>query len=143
MKWALKWAWAAACLVALGGAGYLALQGHRSCPVRPVVESWSSDHACQATLLEKICGEGDSIFYSLKVEKPEPGTASGGWYFVWDIESDTSDAKQPSLQWDTPTQLRLEAGTERLSGRLESHIHDFTLVRVFSPSVGPGASQGM
>ena len=132
----MKWAAAAACLVAiaaLGTAAYLAPRGRASCPVHPVAESWSSDHAYQATLLEKVCGEGDSILYSLKVEKAEPGTASGGWYFVWDIESDTSDAKQPLLQWDTPTQLRLEAVTERISGRLESRIHDFTLVRVFSP----------
>jgi hypothetical protein len=139
----MKWAAAAACFVAglvpcIGV--YVAERVFPiSCPVAPISENWSSDHVYRAILLEKDCGEGEDFSYSLRLEKgtDREGTLSDGWYFVWEIENDKSGG-EPSVRWETPLLLRLEVPTNRLSGRLESHLHDFTLVRTFLPAPQAG-----
>src|SRR5215813_2843183 len=114
----MKWSLAALCcasILAFSVVGYFVLRKPEPCSVQPITGNWSNANGFRATLLEKVCGDGGWVSYSIKVEKIE-ATPSGGWYFVWDIDNDKSDAK-PSVQWETPTRLRLDVPTKRLSGR--------------------------
>jgi hypothetical protein len=113
------------------------LFGGTGCSTVRQSELWSADRAYKATLLQSRCGGAfgdETIFWKVRVDKPEP-TASGGWFFVWDIENDRPfDADPPAMRWEGPRALRVDAATDRLRGELESHINDLVVVRTFSPA---------
>ncbi|HWE76716.1 MAG TPA: hypothetical protein VG328_26355 [Stellaceae bacterium] len=127
-------------LAAIGVTAYVTSAFMRSpdyyCTTKPITELWTSDRAYKATLFEKNCNSGESLFYSVRVDAFSPPLRRG-WFnnteIEYDARYDVADSP-PALRWATPRQLEIKMKTYTLSGTLKSHNgDDLTMVRIFEP----------
>jgi hypothetical protein len=98
-----------------------------NCTTDPVVSSWSHDQAYEATLLRKDCNLGETVFYSVRVDKP------GAWFLRMEIEQGSfpDQAIEPSMKWDAhKLQIDIPAGS--FSGAIERREGDLTVVRSYT-----------
>jgi len=97
-----------------------------NCTTGPVSSSWSSDSAYKATLLKKDCNLGETVFYSVRIDKPE------AWFFRVEIEEDPNPAQasEPAMRWDSH-KLEVDIPAEAFSGSIERREGDLTVVRSY------------
>jgi hypothetical protein len=97
-----------------------------NCTTGPVSSSWSSDSAYKATLLRKDCNLSETVFYSVRIDKP------GAWFLMVEIEEDPYPAQafEPAMKWD-PHKLQIDIPAEKFSGSIERREGDLTVVRSY------------
>lgn len=80
---------------------------------------------------------GETVFYSVRVDKSETAS-SRGWFLIEEIEQDPYPARplHPLMRWDA-NKLEIESIASSLSGLIEFHEGDFTLVRSHVRSLNP------
>jgi hypothetical protein len=105
---------------------YLSRLPESNCTTSPAVDLWSADHAYKATLLKKDCNLSETIFYSVRVDKP------GAWFLRMEIEQDPYPAQaiEPVMKWDSH-KLEIEVPAEKISGSIERREGDLTIVRSY------------
>jgi hypothetical protein len=115
---------------------YISRLPESNCTSGSVLSSWSSDHTYKATLLKKDCNQGETIFYSVRIDKVTPtrinGVPMGGWFLVEDIEEDPypTAALQPAIKW-TAHRLQIDIPARTFSGSYQHREGDLTLVRSY------------
>ena len=97
-----------------------------NCTTSPVSSSWSSDRAYKATLLRKDCNLGETVFYSVRIDK------AGAWFLRVEIEEDPNPAQssEPTMRWDSH-KLEVDIPAEAFSGSIERREGDLTVVRSY------------
>ena len=111
-------------------------RGETNCKTVTVATSWSPDRVYEASLLEKNCNMGESLFYSLRMDAlPQPGRR--GWLVTgYELENDLDHpASPPAMKWATPRRLEIDVVTRTLAGSLERSVgDDLTVVRRYVPT---------
>ena len=106
------------------------------CKTMTIATSWSPDRIYEASLIEKNCNQGESLFYSVRIDaKPRPGRR--GWFVPgYELENDLVHPESPpAMTWATPRRLEIKVGTRTLAGSLElSAGDDLTVVRDYVPA---------
>jgi hypothetical protein len=106
---------------------YISRLPESNCSTEPVSSSWSSDHVYKATLLRKNCNSSETVFYSVRIDKPE------AWFFKQDIERDPWPAhtSEPIMKWDSH-KLEIGIPAQTLTGSIEQQREgDLTVVRAY------------
>jgi hypothetical protein len=109
---------------------YISRLPESACFTRPISAVWSSDHLYEATLLRKDCDDGETVFFSVRIDKPN--TPTGGWFFVQQVEEDPASFTPPVIKWASHN-LEIEIVAETMTGSIERRIGDLTVVRVYGP----------
>jgi hypothetical protein len=116
----------AALWLALRATWYVARLPDSNCIRHSVSETRSTDPQYSATLTEKNCNVGETLFYSVTIVTP------GGVIRDLPLESDLMRPPSPTLRWVDPHTLGVTVSTGTLSGVLTEHWADgLTLVRTF------------
>ena len=78
--------------------------------------------------LKKDCNLSETIFYSIKVDKPDAR------FFRVDIEEDLypAQASEPAVRWDLH-KLEIDIPAQTVSGSIERRYGDLTVVRTYVP----------
>jgi hypothetical protein len=108
---------------------YISRLPESNCTTSPVSELWSSDKNYKATLLKKDCNLSETIFYSVRIDKP------GAWFLRVELEEDPypAQASEPAMRWDMH-KLEIDIPAEKFSGSIEHREGNLTIVRTyFSP----------
>jgi hypothetical protein len=118
---------------------YVARLPESNCTSSPISSLWSSDHTYKATLLKKDCNLGETIFYSVRLDKPSTRT-DREWFFVEEIEADPYPAETPppEMKWDLH-RLEIDTAAEMLSGAMERREGDLTLIRSYVSRAKPNS----
>jgi hypothetical protein len=105
---------------------YISKLPESNCTTSPAVDLWSADHAYKATLLKKDCNLSETIFYSVRIDKPE------AWFLKIEIEQDPypAQATEPAMKWDLH-KLEIDVPAEKISGSIERREGDLTIVRSY------------
>jgi hypothetical protein len=115
---------------------YVSRLPESNCDTAPVTHIWSSDHKYEATLLRKDCNRGETLFYSVRIDKPDPNPL-GGWFLIEDIQTDPypNISALPVMKW-TAHRLEIEIAAHALSGEFDRREGDLTVTRryVSAPS---------
>jgi hypothetical protein len=137
---------------------YVARLPESNCSSKSVAESWNEDRAFKATLIEKNCNAGETLFYSVRVDAHSPPLRNGWSIPGYELEGDeTWPRKIPTLRWVTPGELEISVNTEAIGGTLTNTVHsayvgpsginhdpsdDFFVVRKYVPArpVSPATS---
>jgi hypothetical protein len=106
---------------------YISRLPESNCTTAPISDVWSSDRAYQATLLKKSCNSGETIFYSVRIDKP------GAWCLRMEIEQDPSpdQAFEPTMTWNS-RRLEIDVPSSTLSGSIDRRENDLTIVRSYT-----------
>lgn len=99
-------------LVAFRATWYIAQVPQSNCRTRPITQLASVDPAFSATLLEKDCNSGETLFHLLTIRTPL------GIIREMPLESDLMRPPAPTMQWGEPQQLEVEIPTATLAGTL-------------------------
>jgi hypothetical protein len=112
-------------------AWYYARLPESSCVISSGLSASSSDHAFEATILEKDCNQGKSLFYSVRVDAKSPPLPRGWFVQGYGLENDAYPTV-PRLHWVSPRRLEIEVETRMLSGELTLNAgDDLTVVRKY------------
>jgi len=105
---------------------YISRLPESHCATGAISSLWSSDQVYKATLLRKDCNLGETVFYSVRIDKP------GGWFLRVEIEEDPNPAQssEPTMRWDSH-KLEVDIPAEAFSGSLERREGDLTVVRSY------------
>jgi hypothetical protein len=117
-------------LAALGGAlllrivWYVARLPESNCASKSIGTFWNADRAFKATLLEKNCNAGETLFYSVRIDAYSP-PLHGSWFLPgYQLEGDQDWPRSvPAVRWTTPRQLEVEVNTDALVGSITSLVH--------------------
>jgi len=103
---------------------YVATIRERICTTASVTSLWSGDRAYEATLLKKDCNHEETIFYSVRIDKPHE------WFMIQDVEEDgyPTPAVQPHLKWSAH-RLQIDIPARSLRGSYEHREGDLSVVR--------------
>ena len=107
---------------------YVSRLPESNCITRPISAVWSRDHLYEATLLKKDCNQGDTFFFSVRIDKPN--TPTGGWFYVQQVEEDPNSFTPPSIKW-VSHKLEIEIVAKMLTGSIERRVGDITVVRLY------------
>ncbi len=107
---------------------YVARLPESNCVTRPISAVWSSDHLYEATLQKKDCNRGETVFFSVRIDKPN--TPTGGWFFVQQVEGDPDSFTPPTIKW-VSHKLEIEIVAKTLIGSIERRVGDTTVVRLY------------
>jgi hypothetical protein len=125
-RWIKLAAFVFAFVLAIYLASYVSRLPEANCTTSSVSSLWSGDHVYKATLLKKDCNLGETVFYSVRVEKPD------AWFLRVEIEEDPypAQASEPAVSWDLH---RLEIGipAETFSGSIQHRVGDLSVVRTY------------
>jgi len=93
----------------------------------PVSSSWSHDRAYEATLLRKDCNLGETVFYSVRIDR------AGAWFLRLEIEQSPfpDQAVEPAMKWDAH-KLEIDIPAETFSGSIERRAGALTVVRSYT-----------
>ena len=107
---------------------YISRLPETNCTTGPVSSLWSGDNVYKATLLKKDCNLGETIFYSVRVDK------LGAWFLGVEIEEDPypAQASEPAVKWDLH-KLKIDIPAETFSGSIEHREGDLTVMRTYIP----------
>jgi hypothetical protein len=128
---------------------YVARLPESNCSSMPIGTFWNADRAFKATLLEKNCNGGETLFYSVRVDAFSP-PLHGSWFIPgYELEGDNDWPRTvPTVRWTTPRQLDIEVNTASIAGSISSLVHtsyvvgsggkidpsdDLTVVRKYFP----------
>jgi hypothetical protein len=80
----------------------------------------------KATLLKKDRNLGETIFYSVRIDKPD------AWFLKIELEEDPYpvQASEPAMKWDLH-KLEIDIPAQTLSGSIERREGDLTVVRTY------------
>ena len=108
---------------------YIARLPDSNCTSQSVYNiSSKDDPAYNATLLEKNCNSGETLFHSLNIISP------AGLIRNLPLESDLMRPGRPALRWMNPHTLEVVIPTNELTGVLtESWVGGLTVVRTYAP----------
>ena len=97
-----------------------------NCTTNPVSDLWSGDRIYKATLLKKVCNLSETVFYSVRLDKPDT------WFLVLEIEQDPypAPASEPAMKWDLH-RLEIQIRAENFSGSIERREGDLTVARSY------------
>jgi hypothetical protein len=106
---------------------YVSRLPESNCSTDEVSSSWSGDRSYKATLLRKDCNSSETVFYSVRIDKPD------AWFFRQDIERDPwpDQASEPTMKWDSH-KLEINIRAETLIGSIEHREGDLTVVRSYA-----------
>jgi hypothetical protein len=107
---------------------YISRLPESNCVTGPISAIWSSDHLYKATLLKKDCDDGETVFFSVRIDKPN--TPTGGWFFVQLVEEDPESFTPPIIKWASH-KLEIEIPAEMMTGSIERRIGDLTIARLY------------
>jgi hypothetical protein len=107
---------------------YISRLPEANCVTKPLSAMWSSDHLYKATLLKKDCNQGETLFFSIRIDKPN--TPTGGWFFVQQVEEDPDSFTPPIIKW-VSHKLEIEIVAKTMTGSIERRIGDLTVVRLY------------
>ena len=107
---------------------YVSQLPESNCVTRPISAVWSSDHLYEATLLQKDCNQGETFFFSVRIDKPN--TPTGGWFYVQQVEVDPNSFTPPIIKW-VSHKLEIEIVAKMLTGSIERRVGDITVVRLY------------
>jgi hypothetical protein len=110
---------------------YFARLPESNCVNGEVGKFASNDGAYTATLLKKDCGMGETIFYSVRIDKIERSPAAG-WFLREDLEQDgyPAIAIEPTIKWEAH-QLEIAIPAKELAGSIQRRVDDLTIVRSY------------
>jgi hypothetical protein len=113
--------------VAIYLTAYISRLPESNCTTDPVSNAWSIDRAYEATLLKKSCNSGETVFYSVRIDKPD------AWFLRVEIEQIPfpDRAVQPTMTWDS-RRLEIDIPSSTLSGSIVRHEQDLTIVRTYA-----------
>jgi hypothetical protein len=117
-------------LTVLGGALLLRIVWHvarlpeSNCASKSIGTFWNADRAFKATLLEKDCNAGETLFYSVRIDAYSP-PLHGSWFLRgYELEQGQDWPRiVPAVRWTTPRQLDVEVNTDALAGSITSVVH--------------------
>jgi hypothetical protein len=132
-------------LALLGGAlllrivWYVARLPESNCASKSIGTFWSADRAFKATLLEKDCNAGETLFYSVRIDAYSP-PLHGSWFLPgYVLEGDQDWPRTvPAVRWTTPRQLEVEVNTNALAGSITSLVHTSYVVAGTGGRIDPG-----
>jgi hypothetical protein len=107
---------------------YISKLPESNCATEPVSSLWTNDRAYKATLLKKDCNLSETIFYSVRIDKPDD------WFLRVEIEEDPypAQAAEPAMKWDSH-RLAIDIPAEKFTGSIERREGDLTVVRTYIP----------
>jgi hypothetical protein len=107
-----------------------------NCSTATIATTWSPDRAYQASMLEKNCNMGESLFYSVRIDAKSPPLRRGWFVPGYELENDlVHPTTPPSMKWATDRRLEIDVATRTLAGSLElSSGDDLTVVRNYVPA---------
>ena len=105
---------------------YISRLPESNCTTAPVSSSWSDDRAYEATLLKKGCNLDETVFYSVRVDKP------GAWFLNVEVEQSPfpDQAIEPAMKWDAH-KLEIDIPATTFSGSIERREGELTIVRSY------------
>ena len=113
---------------ALRATWYVARLPESNCTTHAVLEVRSPDQRYRATLHEKDCNSGETLFHSVNIDLPR------GVIRDFPLESDQMRPARPQLQWADAHTLDVTVPTNTLSGALTEHwVEGLTVSRTFAP----------
>jgi len=106
---------------------YISRLPESNCTTAPVSSSWSHDRAYEATLLRKDCNLGETVFYSVRIDR------AGAWFLRLEIEQSPfpDQAVEPAMKWDAH-KLEIDIPAETFSGSIERRAGALTVVRSYT-----------
>jgi hypothetical protein len=112
------------CALLLRVVWFVAKLPESNCSSKPIGTFWNADRAFKATLLEKNCNAGETLFYSVRIDAYSP-PLHGSWFVPgYQLEGDNDWPRTiPAVRWSTPRQLDVEVNTDSLAGSMTSLVH--------------------
>ena len=108
---------------------YIARLPDSNCETKVVLDARSADLAYRATLLEKDCNSGETLFHLLNIDTPHGNIRN------FELDSDQMRPARPTMQWKEPHNLVVVIPSDNLTGTLTQHWSDWLiLVRTYTPS---------
>jgi hypothetical protein len=111
------------CAFVLRATWYVARLPESNCSSKPVAELGNEDRAFKATLIEKNCNAGETLFYSVRIDAHSPPLRNGWFIPGYELEGDETWPRQiPTLRWVTPRQLEILVKTEMVGGTITNRV---------------------
>ena len=107
---------------------YISRLPESNCVTRPIADVWSSGHLYEARLLKKDCNQGETVFFSVRIDNPN--TPTGGWFFVEQVEEDPGSFTPPTVKW-VSHRLEIKIAAQTIIGSIERRIGDLTVIRLY------------
>jgi hypothetical protein len=113
---------------------YVARLPESNCSTSAVSETWSEDRLYKATIQLKECNEGETRFYSVRVDADRPNEPGGGWFATYAVQDDEPNPDgPPDVHWDTPRTLSISMKTQSLRGSIRQNVgDDLTVVETYT-----------
>lgn len=111
---------------------YIARLPESNCRTQAISAHWSPDRAYKATLMEKNCNLGETIFYSVRIDANSPPLKSGWFVPGYELEDDEYPTVRPTLSWAAERRLEIRAKTRTIHGTIILNTgDDLTVVRTY------------
>jgi hypothetical protein len=105
-----------------------------NCSTSAVSETWSDDRLYKATIERKDCDDGETQFYSVRVDADRPKEPGGGWFATYKVQDDEANPDgPPDVHWDNPRTLSIGMKTQTLRGSIRQNVgDDLTVIQTYT-----------